>query len=179
MSTASTERAWPRVEERARAVALAKHYRTVEHLSAGEIAQRLGRSPATVRGYFFDPDASKARQAKQARLGTCPGCGASTSPPPPGGGRLCVRCKGRRERRWSRDLIIEALRAWSNLYGQRPTSTDLSGRYARRRGGERLQRLQLGWEQGRYPALSVVQYHFGSFAAADEAAFGTGRRNES
>jgi AraC-like DNA-binding protein len=44
-----------RVVERRRAVALANHYREAEGLSIVQIASRLGRSPATVKAYFYDP----------------------------------------------------------------------------------------------------------------------------
>jgi transposase len=49
-----------RVAERRRAVALARHFREAEGLSIAEIADRLGRSAATVKAYFYDPnDANK------------------------------------------------------------------------------------------------------------------------
>jgi DNA-binding NarL/FixJ family response regulator len=44
-----------RVLERRRAVALARHYRAYEGLSIRQIADRLGRSPATVKAYFLRP----------------------------------------------------------------------------------------------------------------------------
>jgi AcrR family transcriptional regulator len=44
-----------RVLERRRAVALARHYREFEGLSIRQIAARLGRSPATIKAYFYDP----------------------------------------------------------------------------------------------------------------------------
>jgi hypothetical protein len=44
-----------RVGERRRAVALARHFREAEGLSIAQIADRLGRSPATVKAYFYDP----------------------------------------------------------------------------------------------------------------------------
>ena len=44
-----------RVAERRRAVALARHFREAEGLSIAQIADRLGRSPATVKAYFYDP----------------------------------------------------------------------------------------------------------------------------
>jgi predicted transcriptional regulator len=49
-----------RVAERRRAVALARHYREFEGLTIQQIADRLGRAPATVKAYFYDPaDANK------------------------------------------------------------------------------------------------------------------------
>jgi len=49
-----------RVVERRRAVALARHYREFEGMSIAQIADRLGRAPATIKAYFYDPsDANK------------------------------------------------------------------------------------------------------------------------
>jgi AcrR family transcriptional regulator len=57
-----------RVLERRRAVALARHYREFEGLSIRQIADRLGRSPATVKAYFYDPsDANKRPSDGPAR----------------------------------------------------------------------------------------------------------------
>ena len=68
----------PRVAERHRAVALARHYRLSEGLSIAQIAQRLGRSPATIKDYFYEPDGEKARAVKARYQGLCRGCGAPT-----------------------------------------------------------------------------------------------------
>ena len=51
----TTDEPLDRVAERQRAVALARHYREAEGLSIAQIAERLGRSPATVKVYFYDP----------------------------------------------------------------------------------------------------------------------------
>ena len=67
-----------RVVERPRAVALARHYREAEGLSIAQIASRLGRSPATIKAYFYDPAGEKARAVKARYQGVCRGCGAST-----------------------------------------------------------------------------------------------------
>jgi hypothetical protein len=52
-----------RVVERQRAVMLARHYREGEGLSIAQIAWRLGRSRATVKGYFYDPSHANKRPA--------------------------------------------------------------------------------------------------------------------
>ena len=50
------------VAERRRAVALARHLREEERLRIGQIGDRLGRSPATIKAYFYDPS-HRNRQA--------------------------------------------------------------------------------------------------------------------
>src|SRR3954471_12486613 len=69
-----------RVAERRRAAALARHYRDSQELSIGEIARRLGRAPAAVKAYLYDPTGEKARAVKARYRGTCRSCGAATSP---------------------------------------------------------------------------------------------------
>ena len=66
-----------RVVERRRAVALAEHYREAEGLSIAQIADRLGRSPATIKAYFYDPTGEKARAVK-ARYQGCAAAAART-----------------------------------------------------------------------------------------------------
>ena len=58
-----------RVVERRRAVALARHYRDAEGLPIVQIADRLGRSPATIKAYFYDPTGDKARAVKARYVG--------------------------------------------------------------------------------------------------------------
>jgi hypothetical protein len=70
--------AYDRVTERRRAVALAHHFREAEGLSIAQIADRLGRSPATVKAYFYDPTGEKARAVKARYIGVCRGGGAHT-----------------------------------------------------------------------------------------------------
>ena len=51
-----------------------------EGLSIRQIADRLGRSPATIKAYFYDPTGEKARAVKARYVGVCRGCGAYTQP---------------------------------------------------------------------------------------------------
>ncbi len=63
----SSSRAYDRVGERRRAVAIARHFREAEGLSIGQIGARLGRSPATIKAYFYDPsDAIKGLGGERA-----------------------------------------------------------------------------------------------------------------
>lgn len=56
-----------RVVERRRAVALASHLREAERLSIKQIADRLGRSLATVKAYFYDSDDANKRPTDSPR----------------------------------------------------------------------------------------------------------------
>ena len=157
--------AYDRVLERRRAVALARHFREAEGLSIRQIADRLGRSPATIKAYFCDPNGDKARAVKARYVGVCRGCGAYTQPRN-GKGDAYAYCKachpGAIGRRWTRPRVLEAMREWRLRHGRLPSSYDWSRTHARRRGGEALERLR----QGDWPSASVVTRVLGSWAAA-------------
>lgn len=158
-----------RVGERRRAVALANHYREFEGLSIRQIAHRLGRSPATVKAYVYDPTGEKARAVKARYVGVCRGCGAYTQPRN-GEGDAYAYCKachpGAIERRWTRERVVEAMLDWRRQYGRLPSSYDWSRTHARRRGREALERLG----RGDWPAASVVSRLFGAWAVASAEA---------
>ena len=147
---------------------MARHYREYEGLSIREIADRLGRSPATVKAYFYDPTGEKARAVKARYQGVCRGCGAYTQPRN-GKGDAYAYCKachpGAIEPRWSRERVVDAMRAWHELHGRLPTSYDWSRTHARRRGDEALARLT----SGQWPSASVVTMLFGGWRAARSA----------
>jgi AraC-like DNA-binding protein len=162
-----------RAAERRRAVALARHFREAEGLSIAQIADRLGRSPATVKAYFYDPTGEKARAVKARYQGVCRGCGAYTQPRN-GKGDAYAYCKachpGATQRRWTRELVISAMLQWHERYGRLPSSYDWSRTHARRGGKQALRRLAAGY----WPAASVVSAVFGSWALARDAAAATG-----
>ena len=156
---------YDRVLERRRAVALSRHYREAEGLSIAQIAERLARSPATVKAYFYDPTGEKARAVKSRYLGVCRGCGAYTQPRN-GKGDAYAYCKachpGAIKRTWTRERVLAAMAEWLHRYGRLPSSYDWSHTHARRRGGEPLERLSAG----DWPPASVVTAVYGSWKAA-------------
>jgi AcrR family transcriptional regulator len=160
-----------RVAERRRAVALARHYREAEGMSIAQIAERLGRAPATIKGYFYDPTGEKARAVKARYRGVCRGCGAPTArgtarATPT---RIANACHpGAIAPESTRERVREAMRAWRAHYGAAPSSYDWSRTNARRRGGEALKRLQTG----EWAAPSTVINLYGSWAAAIADTFG-------
>ena len=97
---------------------MANHYRQFEGLSIAQIAERLGRSPATIKAYFYDPTGEKARAVNSRYQGVCRGCGAYTQPRN-GKGDAYAYCKachpGAIERRWTRERVLEAMRVWREL----------------------------------------------------------------
>jgi len=137
----------------------------VRGLSIRQIADRLGRSPTTIKAYFHDPTAEKAKAVKARYVGVCRGCGAYTQPRN-GKGDAYAYCKachpGATVRRWTRERVVEAMRDWRRRYVRLPTSYDWSRTHARRRGGEALERL----ERGDWPAPSTVSRLFATWAAA-------------
>jgi hypothetical protein len=112
-----------------------------------QIADRLGRSPATVKAYFYDPTGEKARAVKARYQGVCRGCGTDTQPRN-GEGDAYAYCKachpGAIERSWTRERVQAAMWEWRERYGRLPSSYNWSRTHARRRGGEALQRLAGG-----------------------------------
>ena len=143
----SSSPVFDRVIERRRAVALARHYREAERLSITQIATRLGRPPATIKAYFYDPTGEKARAVKARYLGVCRGCGADTQPRNGKGDayRYCKRCNpGAIERTWTRELVLAVMLEWLNRYGGLPSSYDWSRTHTERRGGPALGRLDEG-----------------------------------
>ena len=156
---------YDRVVERRRAVAIARHYREAEGLSIAQIADRLGRSPATIKAYFYDPTGQKARAVKARYVGVCRGCGAYTQPRNGKGDAYayCKACRpGATEARWTTERVLDAMCDWRARYGRLPTSYDWSRTHARRRGGQALARLA----RGDWPAASVVTRLFGTWAVA-------------
>jgi Homing endonuclease associated repeat len=77
-------------------------------------------------------------------------------PSGPAGGPPAIR----RERRYSREAVLEAIRRWAEHHDGPPTSLDWDPARARRQGHEwRAERF----EAGRWPTIRMVRDHFGTF----------------
>jgi hypothetical protein len=121
------------------------------------------------------PTGEKARAVKARYVGVCRGCGAYTQPRNGKGDayRYCKACHPSAIKpRWTRELVLEAMRDWQERYGQLPSSYDWSRTHALRGGGPAIQRLD-GRE---WPSASVVSERFGSWREAREIALGGERR---
>jgi hypothetical protein len=137
-------------------------------------SRRLGRSPATIKAYFYDPTGEKARAVKARYLGLCRGCGAYTQPRNSKGDayRDCKRCNpGAIRPRLTRELVIAAMLGWLNSHGTLPSSYDWSRTHAKRRGGLALERLN----DREWPPASVVGELFGGWQGAREIACAAAR----
>jgi hypothetical protein len=153
MPSGGRSASYDRVAERQRAVALARHSRKEEGLSIAQTAERLGRSPATIKAYFFDPTGEKARAVKARYVGVCRGCRAYTQPrnDKSDAYAYCKVCHpGAVERRWTRERVLDAMRAGARSTGGcRPPTTGRA--HTRVVAGERRSR-----ERGRPLASSAA-----------------------
>jgi AcrR family transcriptional regulator len=143
---------------------LERSFREAEGLSIAQIAERLGRSPATVKAYFYDPAGEKARAVKARYMGVCQGCGAYTQPRNGKGDayRYCKRCHPVAiQPKRTRDVVIAAMLEWHKRYGRLPSPYDWSRTHAKRRGGVALTRLN----EREWPSASVGDL-FGSWRTA-------------
>lgn len=125
-----------------------------------EVAALLGVSYSYARNLGADPDGAGVRARKDSYRGRCADCGRPTngswgrSPRAP---KRCVRCAGARQRIWTRERIIDALRDFADEHGRRPTVGELGA-------GDHRERVE--W----LPGYSQVRRLFGSYRAACEAA---------
>jgi hypothetical protein len=106
-----------------------------------QIADGLGRSPATIKAYFYDLTGEKAQVVKARYVRVCRGCGAYTQPRNSKGDgyAYCKACHpGAIEPGWTPDSILDAMREWLERYGRLPSSYDWSRTHARRRWGRRV-----------------------------------------
>src|SRR5206468_9791856 len=86
----------------------------------------------------------EGRAVKARYVGVCRGCGAYTQPRNGKGDayQYCKRCHpGAIKRKWTRDLVLAAMREWCERYGRLPSSYDWSRTHANRRGDVALERL--------------------------------------
>ena len=147
---------YDRVAERRRAVVLARHF------SKGRGTLDLPKSPSASvdRKRRSRPTSNAHRrkgaggQVKARDVGMCRG-GAYTQPRNGKGDayRHWKRYRpGAIARRWTEQVVLDAMRDWQTLYGRLPSSYDWSRTHARRRGGQRFGGWRAG--SGRHPPSS-------------------------
>ena len=133
------------------------------------IAEKYGVTPSTVYDWLSDVDATRAAARKQRYRGKrCASCGAPTSAAADAAQPArCPACSYGQRRRWTRERIIEELRAARDAFGRIPTASDFHRDRVSRRGPQAVERFErVGLSQ------SQVTRRFGSWKAAIDAAFG-------
>lgn len=95
-------------------------------LSTDLIALKLDISRSYVWELTNDPDGLKTRRRKESYGKSCRQCGRRTSG---ANGRdkaaeLCGDCHRRLQRYWTRERIIDAIRAWAAQHGRPPSSSE-------------------------------------------------------
>lgn len=140
-------------------------------LNGSEIAKRLGIARSTAFQRLGDPTDEKNHNRKLAHYGTCKGCGAPTAYDVGKPSDHCRECAPDAYSFWSREVIIEAIREYHDRYGRPPVAMDWNLTMARSKANPaRLVEIEDRWEEGCWPVVSQVQYRFGSWNAAIEAA---------
>lgn len=127
-------------------------------MTRDQIARRLGISRSYAAALLSDPTGEKDRMRKHRYCGVCERCGARTDG---SNGRahapsLCAACfrqRQREERRWTPEAIVAAIQTWAEEHGRPPRSHP-------------------DWTNAGpdHPASATVQYVFGLWADAVEAA---------
>jgi hypothetical protein len=152
--------------------------RRQEGATWAQIAGELDLTVSTVRGYQHDPDGAKDRARKTTYRQRC-ACGnlMDGSNGRTGTPKRCAQCAAAElhdERYWTRDRIISTMRAFNELFGRPPTTTDYTGRFdsqAVHFSETRLREIDEIAASGlRFPLPSVVSREFGSWANAVNAA---------
>jgi hypothetical protein len=137
-----------------------------EGLNGLALARRLGLSSSFVYDLINDPDGTSAKERKSRYAGVCVDCGAPTSG---GEGRRdeprCHPCSARKsgvERTvWTREILIDRMREWAELYGEPPAIPDWNPWDARAMGDEaRARRFETS---DRWPTYMTVIRAFGSW----------------
>ena len=141
-----------------------------EHgLAFPEIADRLLLAVSTVRRYYRDPDGETERRLRERYRGRCADCRRKTSGSagPGRAPRYCRDCEPKHRRVWTKERVVDAIRAWATLTGSPPTAADWSPAQAppNHPGTARYRK-----ERRRWPSEHVVRKRFGSFRRGLEAA---------
>lgn len=143
-------------------------------LTYKQIAPLVGTSVTTVFRWlnadYAEADRAKARARKENYRGVCVDCGAPTngSNGPGTAAERCSPCSNAHRAKWTRETVIAAIQRFAERYGRPPQATDFNPHQALSLGHDwRAERFR---NDGDYPQVVCVQYVFGTWNAAIEAA---------
>lgn len=141
-----------------------------------QIAGEMQISVNYVSDLLVDPTGDKARARKDRYRLPCPQCGR----PMDGSGghanspKLCTNCMHARqydERRWNRDAIVQALRAFRDTFGRTPTPVDANPSPSQLKRFSQERRAEIERSAGfGLPSRDTVAREFGSWSAGIKAA---------
>lgn len=147
-----------------------RRLREDEGLMWREIGERLGLARNTVFAYYKDPTGEQDRARKARYERPCDVCGKTVNPNGLRSEAMCARCAGVIRRAGSRQWILDSFAEWNARFGAPPSALDWNLALARTRRycgwkAERCERTGRKW-----PSVTLVQAHFGSWNAGLEAA---------
>jgi hypothetical protein len=116
----------------------------------------------------------RERRERGLAARTCPECGGPKSP----NGQACRSCRPRGEygkpQTWSREAIIDCIKAWVDIHGEPPGALDWAPAMARRIGREDI--AAKFYAEGCWPYVGTVRERFGNWNVAISAAGFTPRK---
>lgn len=104
-------------------LALAEQVRRLrdEGVTHREIAARLGISRSYANDLDHDPDGTNARARKDSYRGSCVDCGGPTTA---NRCKDCARVLARKERKWTRETVIDAIQRFAAANGRPPLADE-------------------------------------------------------
>jgi hypothetical protein len=124
--------------------------------TAPQIGTFLSVPASTIRNWYLGGD--------------CADCGVPIDGSDGDKAVRCSPCAAKAGAHWSRDLIVQRVREWNEIHGEPPVTYEWNPAMARWKKLPDAEGISRRYEAGDWPPTSVVEYHFGSWNAAIDAA---------